>query len=332
MSTIVLSVVVLGGLGAMFGAFLAYASVIFAVKVDPRVEEIIEILPGANCGGCGSASCVSFAEAVVAGAIAPTACSPGGKDVAADIGKILGCEIGEMIPMVAVVHCKGGLREARQKFEYMGVKDCQAALLLSGGHKACAYGCLGFGNCVTACQFHAVKMDDDDLPVINPELCTGCGLCVKACPHHIISIIRKDQKIYVGCSNPEKGKTVKGVCEVGCLGCGVCANKKNNPSGDIVMEGGLPRITYESNLRILPGATRCPSNAYVIDVTFPAVEYNEALCEGCEDPKPPCVKICPAKGCLAYDVERKKAVYDSSACVGCKLCLTECPKKAFKEV
>jgi len=331
MITVVSSVVILGVLGIVLGACLAYASVIFAVEVDPRVEEINGILPGANCGGCGTAGCFSFAEGVVSGAFPPNGCLPGGNDVAAKIGKILGCEVGEVLPMVAVANCQGGHQEARKKFDYMGIKDWQAALLLSGGHKACGYGCLGFGNCVTVCQFHAIKINNNGLPVVDHDRCTGCGLCAKACPRHVISLIRKDQKIYVGCVNPEKGKSVKAVCTVGCLACGVCANKNNNPSGDIVMDGGLPRITYESNLRILPGATRCPSKAYVIDISYPSIEYDEELCNGCEgNPKPLCIKICPAKGCLAYDAEKKKAVYDSGLCVGCKLCLAECPVKAFK--
>ncbi|MDR2861606.1 MAG: RnfABCDGE type electron transport complex subunit B [Syntrophobacterales bacterium] len=331
MITVVSSVIILGIFGVLFGACLAYLSVVFAVQVDPRIEKITEILPGANCGGCGAPGCFSFAEGVVSGALTPTSCAPGGKEVAAKISAILGCEVGEMIPMVAVANCQGGNQEARQKFEYMGVEDCRAALLLSGGHKACGYGCLGFGNCVAVCQFHAIMMNDNGLPVVNPHLCTGCGLCVGACPRHVISLISKDQKIYVGCVNPEKGKSVKAVCTVGCLGCGVCANKNNNPSGDIVMEKGLPIITYESNLRVLPGAARCPSKAYVINVKYPAVEYDGTMCDGCEDKaKPLCVKICPVKECLVYDGENKKAVYDSSFCVGCKLCLEECPVKAFK--
>lgn len=45
------SVLVLGTLGLIFGAILAYASKKFAVDVDERVESILDVLPGANCGG-----------------------------------------------------------------------------------------------------------------------------------------------------------------------------------------------------------------------------------------------------------------------------------------
>lgn len=331
MITVVSSVVILGVIGIIFGACLAYAAQVFAVEVDPRVEDIAASLPGANCGACGSAGCFSFAEGVVAGTQPPGGCLPGGKDVATRIGAIMGCAVEELTPMRAVVNCKGGHTEARQKFEYMGVQDCKAALLLSGGNKACTYGCLGFGSCVKACQFQAITMGENGLPIVYPELCTGCGLCVKACPRNVISLIPQAQKIYVGCVNPEKGKTVKAVCEVGCLACGICANKNNNPSGDIAMEGGLPKISYQDNLRILPGATRCPNKTYVIDVAYPPVTYNTEKCNGCEGkPKPLCVKICPAKGCLTFDAEQKKAVYDSSLCVGCELCISECPAVAFK--
>jgi|LSQX01.1.fsa_nt_gb RnfABCDGE-type electron transport complex B subunit len=331
MITVVSSVMILGVIGIFFGACLAYASKIFYVQLDPRVEKIADTLPGANCGACGAAGCFSYAEGVVAGTFPPNACTPGGKDVAAIIGEIMGCAVEEVTPMLAVVHCKGGRKEARQKFEYMGVQDCKAAMLLAGGNKACEYGCLGFGSCVAVCPFQAIEMGDNGLPVVYPELCTGCGLCVKACPRHIISLIPQTQKIYLACANPEKGKAVKGVCEVGCISCGICANKNNNPSGDIVMEGGLPRIDYHDNLRILPGATRCPSDSFVIEVDYPPVTYDADKCDGCEGkPKPLCVKICPSKGCLTFDTEQKKAVYDSDKCVGCELCISECPVVAFK--
>lgn len=329
--TVVSSVVVLGLFGFVFGAILAYAAQIFAVEVDPRVEGIVGCLPGANCGSCGSAGCFSFAEGVVAGTQKPSGCLPGGKDVATRIGEIMGCAVEELTPMRAVANCKGGHQEARQKFEYMGVEDCRAALLLSGGNKACEYGCLGFGSCVKACQFQAITMGENGLPIVYPELCTGCGLCVKACPRNVMSLIPKTQKIYLGCVNPEKGKAVKEVCDVGCIACGICANKNNNPSGDIVMEGGLPQVSYQDDLRIIPGATRCPSHSFVIGVTYPPVEYKSEKCNGCEGkPKPLCVKICPAKNCLTFDSEQKKAVYDSSLCVGCELCISECPTVAFK--
>jgi electron transport complex protein RnfB len=329
--TVVSSVVVLGLFGVLFGACLAYAAQIFLVEVDPRVEEIAAVLPGANCGSCGAAGCFSFAEGVVTGTQSPSGCMPGGTEVVLRIAAILGCAVEEQTPMRAVVNCKGGHKEARQKFEYMGVKDCRAALLLSGGNKACEYGCLGFGSCVETCQFQSIEMGDNGLPIVYPELCTGCGLCVKACPRDVISLIPQAQKIYLGCVNPEKGKAVKGVCEVGCITCGICANRNNNPSGDIVMEGGLPRISYQDNLGILPGAIRCPTKTYVIDVTYSPVTYNQVKCNGCEgQPKPLCVKGCPVKGCLTFDAEQKKAVYDSSLCVGCELCISECPTVAFK--
>jgi Na+-translocating ferredoxin:NAD+ oxidoreductase RNF subunit RnfB/uncharacterized membrane protein len=220
---LVSALVVMGFLGLAFGIGLAYAARVFHVEVDPRVEQVEDILPGANCGACGQPGCSGYAQAVVAGTSEITMCSPGGPDVVARIAEILGQEAGEFVPKVAVIQCVGGLEAAPTRADYGGVRTCSGAEIVAGGDKKCVFGCLGYGDCVAACTFDAIAMSDDRLPVVFEDVCTACGACVDACPRGIVKIIPKSQPIYVGCVNRDKGKDVKQVCTVGCTGCGVCS-------------------------------------------------------------------------------------------------------------
>ena len=208
----------LGALGLAFGLLLALAAKVFHVDVDPRIERVEEALPGAQCGACGQPGCSPYAEAVVKGEMEPNLCKPGGPSVAREVAGILGVEVGEITPMVAVTRCKGGRRAARQRAAYDGIEECNAAVLVSGGAKACVYGCLGFGSCVKACPFDAMGMSDDGLPVVFEDKCTGCGSCVAPCPRGIMELVPRAQKIYLGCVSQDRGKDVKAVCSVGCQG------------------------------------------------------------------------------------------------------------------
>jgi Na+-translocating ferredoxin:NAD+ oxidoreductase RNF subunit RnfB len=270
------SVIVLGGLGLFFGAGLAYSAKKFAVEIDPKVEEINEVLPGANCGACGYPGCQAYAEAVVAGQVPPTKCAPGGSDVSSKISSILGLTgVQAEEPKVAVVHCQGGSKEAKDKFIYEGVQDCHAALLISGGPKACEYGCLGFGSCVKACPFDAIHMNDNGLPVISAEACTGCGVCVGTCPRNIISLIPRSQKVFLGCKSLDRAKAVKSICSVGCFACKLCANPKVTPEGSIEMDGNLPVIKYPDHEEVFAAVKKCPANCYVIRTKALSAEEKE---------------------------------------------------------
>ena len=79
MMNIVAAVVVLGVLGAVFGLALAVASKVFEVKKDPREEEILSHLAGANCGGCGFPGCGGCAAAILEGTAPVTACAQIGR-------------------------------------------------------------------------------------------------------------------------------------------------------------------------------------------------------------------------------------------------------------
>jgi NADPH-dependent glutamate synthase beta subunit-like oxidoreductase/NAD-dependent dihydropyrimidine dehydrogenase PreA subunit len=189
------AVLMMGGLGLVIGAGLAVASKLFYVWVDPKIEAVESVLPGANCGGCGLPGCSANAAAIVAGTASPSSCVAGGSDLAAAIAQMMGVSIEAKEPDVARPGCFYGVEEADQKFIYAGLSDCRAAALFGGGMKVCTIGCLGLGTCVKACPFDALAMGEKGLPVVDPAKCTGCGTCEKVCPKHIITLSSVTRRI-----------------------------------------------------------------------------------------------------------------------------------------
>ena len=240
MEGILYPTLVMGGLGVIFGALLAFASEKFYVAVDERQSKIREILPGANCGGCGYPGCDGYAEACVSGAAQPNKCAAGGPDVAAKIAEILGVTAEAAEPMVAFVKCHGTYDKTVKDCVYMGFDDCRSAAVVPGkGPASCTYGCLGFGTCVKVCQFDAIHVKDG-VAVVDREKCVGCGSCAAECPRGVIALVPKKSKVQVGCSNPLKGPFVKKVCSTGCIGCTLCV--KACPKQAISMQGSLAVI------------------------------------------------------------------------------------------
>lgn len=221
MREILIPILTLGGLGLIFGVGLAIAAKKLCAAGDPRLENILTHLPGANCGACGMAGCIGFAEGLIQGQCSVERCGVTDEENRQEIAKILGVEAKPKVKRVAVLHCNGG-NKVKDKFIYKGIPDCIAANLLQGGQKACVYGCLGFGTCVKACPFGAIAMGNDGLPVVIEDKCTACGKCVQACPKKLFSLIPRDKKFYVACSSQDFGKAVLDVCPVGCITCGKC--------------------------------------------------------------------------------------------------------------
>ena len=252
--TLIPALLTMSGLGALLAGGLAFADRKLRVEEDERIG----VLPGANCGGCGLAGCQDFAVKVVAGEKDVNGCPVGGPDVAAEIARILGVEAGDSIRLVARVHCRGGNGLAQVKASYAGPASCSAKALVSGGDKACLYGCLGGGDCVEACQFDAIFMDEQGLPQVMDVLCTGCGACVKACPRDIIELHPETHELFVFCRNRDDPRTARKVCAVACIGCAICAKKSN---GAISMKDNLAVIDYA---RLDPGIIpieRCSTKA-----------------------------------------------------------------------
>ncbi|QQS36190.1 MAG: RnfABCDGE type electron transport complex subunit B [Ignavibacteriales bacterium] len=270
--TLIIAISTMGGLGFIFAGALALADKKLRVEENPKIAEVNEVLPNANCGACGNAGCYDFAVKVVEGKAAANGCPVGGTDVVEEISRILGVESGDTVKLVARVLCRGGNNEAAVKegASYNGPQGCTVQALVSGGDKLCLYGCLGGGECVDACQFGAMYMDENGLPVVVDELCTGCGLCAKACPRGIIEIHPSDRQLFVFCKNEDDPKTAKKVCVVSCIGCGICARKSD---GGVVMENNLAIIDYTKlDLSKVP-IEKCSTKA--IDLLHPVKEHHE---------------------------------------------------------
>lgn len=189
------AIFMLGGIGVVVGIVLAAASKIFYVYVDPKILEVDDVLPGANCGGCGLPGCSANAEAIVAGRAAPNSCVAAGEDVALAIAGILGVSVEAKEPDIARPGCYFGPEKADLKYRYDGIQDCRAVAMMSGGMKVCTIGCLGLGSCARACPFDAIAMGADGLPVVDEVKCTGCGTCERVCPKHIITLSSVTRRI-----------------------------------------------------------------------------------------------------------------------------------------
>lgn len=251
-----------GALGALLGIGLAFASKIFYVKKDKRIEEVELKLPGINCGACGFAGCSSYAEAIVTKGAELTLCSPGGPETAKALAQIMGVEVdvsGEK--QIAQVHCRGGKGTAVYKFSYNGIQDCNALHTLYGGNKECPYGCLGLGSCIKVCPVDAIYRTEDGLVRINPDLCISCGKCLDICPTGVIRLIPARADYMVVCSSLDKGGITKKYCSVGCIGCKVC--EKKSPEGGFIVENFLARINYSAEGSRGEAAAACPAHCIV---------------------------------------------------------------------
>ncbi|NLC47662.1 MAG: RnfABCDGE type electron transport complex subunit B [Firmicutes bacterium] len=257
--TIVYTVAILAASGLLFGAVLAFASRVFAVETDPTVEAITEALPGANCGACGYPGCSSYAQAVAAGKAGTGLCIPGGDDTAAKIAEIMGVEPVDIEEKIAFVRCRG--KDCQELFVYDGIKECLAAHQLGGGHKACSWACLGFGDCVRVCRFDAISMGPDGLPVVDYAKCTGCGLCAEACPRDVIGMLPDEAQVMIACGSHDKGAVVRKICKDGCIGCGICA--RNCPQKAITMVDNLAVIDYEKCDACGVCVEKCPTGTIV---------------------------------------------------------------------
>lgn len=260
MKEILIPAIILASLGLVFGIMLGIFAKIFMVKKDERTEKIEELLPGANCGGCGYAGCGGYAKAIVENGASVSLCSAGGTDTARKIGEIMGVTVEESEPMVARVFCKGATDKANIKLKYKGTEDCFYTKRMAGGPKECQYGCIGLGSCVSICKFDAIHIIDG-VAVVDEDKCTACGACVKKCVQGIIRIVPKSKSHAVLCSNHDKGAVAKNLCKVSCLGCKIC--EKNCPSEAVKVENNLAVIDYEKCTNCGICSEKCPKKIIV---------------------------------------------------------------------
>ena len=230
----------LGSIGLFFGIGLALAAHKFAVERNPKVEEVMEVLPQAQCGGCGYAGCEGYARAVVDNPeVPPNLCFPGKEAVGAKVAKITGKEMAKRENSVARLRCDRQDGKVSHKHVYYGFDTCAAANLAYGGSSKCQYACIGMGDCMRACPFNAIEMIDN-MPFIHADRCVGCGKCAKTCPKQVIEVMPADARVYVPCSSKGFGKEVKDVCEVGCIGCKMCV--KACPAGAVSVVDNVVHI------------------------------------------------------------------------------------------
>ena len=271
MNSIAIAVIVLAALGLFFAAVIFLVEKKFKVEEDPRIDEVAELLPGANCGGCGFAGCRNLAEAIVkAQSLDGLYCPVGGNEVSQKIAEFLHLSVQEQAKKVAVVRCQGSHLNSPAKVKYEGVDSCAYANLLFTGEGGCPNGCLGLGDCVNACQFDAIYMDPETgFPVVIEDKCTACGACVKACPRGIIELRNfgpKGRRIYVACVNTEKGAIARKNCSTACIGCGACV--KACPHDAITLENNLAYIDFEKCKLCRKCVEVCPTNA-ILEINFP---------------------------------------------------------------
>jgi Na+-translocating ferredoxin:NAD+ oxidoreductase subunit B len=251
---------IVGGLGLTFGVLIAIASRKFKVVEDPRIDSVSDMLPGNNCGACGEAGCRAFAELLVKGAVQPATCTVMGEADRVDVAAFLGVDAGEANKRVARLLCAGGTDVAPPKAAYHGIQSCAAAAAVAGGGKGCAWGCLGYADCAVSCTFDAIRMNSNDLPVVDIDKCTACNDCVEACPLGLFTIMPLDQKLIVQCKSLLEGEASTDVCSVACNACGRCV--VDAAPGLIQMRNGLAVIDYGRIDSADPSAAgRCPTGA-----------------------------------------------------------------------
>jgi Na+-translocating ferredoxin:NAD+ oxidoreductase RNF subunit RnfB len=271
---ILYSLLSLALIGSVLAVILFFVARKFRVIEDPRIDLVDDILPKANCGGCGYPGCRNFAEVSVTAAdqkksLEGLNCPVGGNDVMKQVAAILGLEVAEQEPMIAVVRCNGSKANSPAKIQYDGPASCAFAHNLYAGEGGCQFGCLGLGDCVVSCDFDAIHMNPETgLPVVNDK-CVACGACVKACPRGIIELRnknKKDRRIFVSCINKEKGGPAKKNCSVACIGCSKCFQVC--PFEAITMADNLAYIDYEKCKLCRKCVEVCPTDA-IHELNFP---------------------------------------------------------------
>lgn len=284
MSFIIQAVIVLGVIAIVAAAVLYICSKKFAVYEDPRIGEVAGLLPGANCGGCGFPGCSGMADALVkgcdAGSLDGLNCPVGGADVMTKVADLLGMAIANSEPKVAVVRCNGTCDNRPKIAEYHGLRTCSAMHACGAGETACGFGCLGCGDCVAACQFGAVTINQETgIAEVDEEKCTACGACVKACPRHIIELRKKGPKgrrVYVSCVNKDKGPAAMKTCKAACIGCGKCL--KECAFEAITIEGNVSYIDFNKCRLCRKCEKACPTHA-IVATNFPAPKPKPAEVE-----------------------------------------------------
>lgn len=322
---IILPILVLGVTGLILGAILAYSSKIFEVKTDPKIEEVMSVLPGVNCGACGYPGCSGYAEAVVKLGAEINLCAPGGSSTVEKLAEVLGrdsSDSGEK--RVARVMCQGDNSKTGRKYEFDAeLKNCATSMLYFAGDKKCEYGCMGYGDCERVCPFDAIHINEKGISVVDEQKCTACGKCITICPKKIIKLLPETNKFSVLCQSKDDGQKSRKICSISCIACGICV--KNCPVNAIKIENNLANIDTKicNNCGIC--GVKCPTNAIKNDIKeIKKAVIIEEKCIGCTI----CSKNCPA-GAIEGEIKKKHKIIEEK-CTGCEICYEKCPVKAIE--
>lgn len=289
MNVILIAVIVLGVIALVASLLLYVCSKKFAVFEDPRIAQVAEILPQANCGGCGFPGCSGMADALVKGAdkgsLEGLNCPVGGAECMSKIADLLGMAVAESEPKVAVVRCNGSCANRPRLIEYSGLRSCAVMNACGAGETACGFGCLGCGDCVEVCNFGAIQINEETgLPEVDESKCTACGACSKACPRRIIEIRKKGKvikeqarRVWVSCVNKDKGPVAMKACNVSCIGCGKC--QKVCKFDAITVENGLAFIDSEKCKACGMCVRECPRKAILATWEVPVPKPKPAPAE-----------------------------------------------------
>lgn len=309
-------------IGSIFGLGLSLTAKRFFVKIDPRIEKIKSVLANAHCGACGFAGCQQYAEAVLKNPdVPPNLCIPGGARTAELVASITGKKAVSLEPQIARIMCQGSWNKSEKLFLYEGVEDCRA-VILSGGDKACKYGCLGYGTCSKVCPFNAITMTDEHLPYVDPEKCTGCKKCETVCPTKVIEVLPVSKKVLVLCHSKDKGVDTKKKCQTGCIACRIC--EKTCPFDAIKVENNLSRIILEKCTLCGLCVLKCPTKAIKDFIEDRPKAFINERCTGCQI----CAQICPFDAVFGNKGQIHKII--GSKCTGCGICVNSCPEKAIE--
>ena len=266
MSSILSAILIVAVIGVIGAVILVAASILMRVPVDERVEKVTACLAGANCGACGFAGCADYARSIVSDGTPVNRCTPGGAACAKAIAEIMGVEAGQAVLQKAVVSCSGTCDKTTKKFEYQGVSSCLAVNNLYGGDGACAFGCLGYGDCAAACPFDAIHVGAGGVAEVDRDKCVGCGVCAGVCPKRIIAIVPEHKrKPVVLCRNTWKGADTRKACTAGCIGCMKCA--KACPNEAITVENNVAYIDQDKCVGCQLCVKECPVGVIHVPAT-----------------------------------------------------------------
>ena len=261
---------VVGVISLILGILLALFIKLFGIEEDEKAKNIRAALPGINCGACGFKGCDDYAAALAEGKAKPNLCVPGAEDTANAIGNLLGIEVEPPKDVVAFVHCNGTCDATSKKAAYDGISSCKAASMIYGGPDACRYGCLGCGDCASACMSNAICIKDG-IARVDTRLCVGCGMCVTVCPKKIISMVPQETMAAVYCSNKDKGADARKACKNACIACKKC--EKACPNGAITVVNNCAVIDYTKCTGCKECVNGCPTGCLKA-VFFPDLYEN----------------------------------------------------------